>query len=144
MSLYHETADILSAPANANGGGGLKNRVFAKKGLKSPAAQVFALAAETCKWSEVLKEVVEQSGLLKHERKVCIRFVVPFFLHFCRRLPADEGMLSREASSCFRISRLTEFSFYRLFNSHHALSLSVCVCVFPFARNVHALEEQQY
>lgn len=66
MSLYHETAQILS---DTSRGGSLKNRVFGKKGLKSPPGQVYALAVESCRWSEVLKEVIEGSGLLS-ERKV--------------------------------------------------------------------------
>ncbi|KAI1773677.1 S-adenosyl-L-methionine-dependent methyltransferase [Hypoxylon cercidicola] len=66
MSLYHETADILSATA----GGNLKTRIFGKKDLKSPQQQVYALALETCKWSPVLKEVVDHSELLRHERKL--------------------------------------------------------------------------
>ncbi|KAL0931961.1 nol1 nop2 sun domain-containing protein [Colletotrichum truncatum] len=68
MSLYHETAEILSA--SPDHGGSLKSRVFRKKGLKSPPAQVYALAFETCKWSGVLKEVVEATDLLRHERKL--------------------------------------------------------------------------
>ncbi|KAH9883906.1 S-adenosyl-L-methionine-dependent methyltransferase [Xylariomycetidae sp. FL2044] len=68
MSLYHETADILSAPSSA--GGNLKTRIFGKKGLKSPPQQVYALALETCKSSSVLKEVIENSDLLRHERKL--------------------------------------------------------------------------
>ncbi|KAF6820579.1 NOL1/NOP2/sun family protein [Colletotrichum sojae] len=68
MSLYHETAEILSA--SPDHGGSLKSRVFRKKGLKSPPAQVYALAFETCKWSGVLKEVVEAADLLRHERKL--------------------------------------------------------------------------
>ncbi|GJC95065.1 NOL1/NOP2/sun family protein [Colletotrichum higginsianum] len=67
MSLYHETAEILSA--SPDHGGSLKSRVFGKKGLKSPPAQVYALALETCKWSGVLKEVVEAAEILRHERK---------------------------------------------------------------------------
>ena len=68
MSLYYETADILSLPAGA--GGNLKSRVFGDKGLKSKPTQVYALALETSKWSAVLKEVIDNSGLLRHERKV--------------------------------------------------------------------------
>ena len=67
MSLYHETAAILSLPASQ--GGSLKSKVFGKKDLKSPRAQVYALALETCKWSAVLKEVVDKSQLLLHEKK---------------------------------------------------------------------------
>ncbi|GKT47975.1 25S rRNA (cytosine-C(5))-methyltransferase rcm1 [Colletotrichum spaethianum] len=68
MSLYHETAEILSA--SPDHGGSLKSRVFGKKGLKSPPAQVYALALETCKWSGVLKEVIEAAEILRHERKL--------------------------------------------------------------------------
>ncbi|KAJ3560640.1 hypothetical protein NPX13_g9236 [Xylaria arbuscula] len=72
MSLYHETADILSAPSST--GGSLKNRLFSnnkdKQKLKSPPQQIYALASETCKWSAVLKEVVDNSELLRHERKL--------------------------------------------------------------------------
>ncbi|KAI0859091.1 S-adenosyl-L-methionine-dependent methyltransferase [Xylaria cubensis] len=72
MSLYHETADILSAPPST--GGNLKTRLFGngqkKKKLKSPPQQIYALASETCKWSPVLKEVIDSSELLRHERKL--------------------------------------------------------------------------
>lgn len=69
MSLYHETAALLSAPTTH--GGSLKSRVFKKDaGLKSPPAQVYALALESCKWSAVLSEVIDNAGLLKAERKV--------------------------------------------------------------------------
>ena len=68
MSLYHETAAILSAPSSA--GGNLRTRVFGSKTLTSPPAQVYALALETCKWSSVLREVVENAQILKLEKKV--------------------------------------------------------------------------
>lgn len=68
MSLYHEAADILSAPSDE--GGSLKSRVFRKKNLKSPPSQLYALVLETCKWSPVLKEVIDKAELLRHERKV--------------------------------------------------------------------------
>lgn len=68
MSLYHETAEILSQPSST--GGNLKTRIFSHKNLKSPAQQIYALAVESCKWSAVLKEVIEATDLLRHERKV--------------------------------------------------------------------------
>jgi putative methyltransferase len=68
MSLYWETADLLTAPANS--GGSLKSRIFSKKDLKSQPAQIYALAIETCKWSSVLREVVENADILRVERKV--------------------------------------------------------------------------
>ncbi|EON62348.1 hypothetical protein W97_01569 [Coniosporium apollinis CBS 100218] len=68
MSLYYEAAAIL---ANAdNTGGSLKSRIYGKKGLKSSPAHLYALISETTKWSAVLKEVVEKSGILKEERKL--------------------------------------------------------------------------
>lgn len=68
MSLYYEAADLLTAPTNA--GGSLRSRIFSKKDLKSAPAQIYALAIESCKWSSVLKEVVENSDILRLERKV--------------------------------------------------------------------------
>ncbi|KAM0559555.1 hypothetical protein ACHAPJ_004078 [Fusarium lateritium] len=68
MSLYHEAAEILTGSSNE--GGSLKSRVFKKKNLKSAPNQVYALVLESCKWSPILKEVIEKSELLKHERKL--------------------------------------------------------------------------
>lgn len=69
MSLYYEAADVLKAPTTA--GGSLKSRIFSKKDFKAAPAQIYALVIETCKWSAVLKEVIEKTGLLGLERKVC-------------------------------------------------------------------------
>ncbi|KAH6849793.1 S-adenosyl-L-methionine-dependent methyltransferase [Chaetomium sp. MPI-CAGE-AT-0009] len=68
MSLYHETAAIVTGPSTH--GGSLKSRIYGNKDLKSPPAQVYALAFESSKWSAVLKEVVENSQLLQKERKI--------------------------------------------------------------------------
>ncbi len=68
MSLYYETADILTASNEK--GGSLRSRIFSNKNLKSQPAQIYALAIETCKWSIVLKDVIEHAGLLSLERKV--------------------------------------------------------------------------
>jgi putative methyltransferase len=68
MSLYHEAAAVLSQPSSE--GGSLKSRIYGKRDLKSPPAQVYALVYETCKWSLVLKEVVEASDILQLEKKV--------------------------------------------------------------------------
>ena len=68
MSLYYEAADLV---ANSGGeGGSLKSRVYGKKGLKSTPSHLYALIIESTKWSAVLKDVIERSGLLKLERKV--------------------------------------------------------------------------
>lgn len=74
MSLYHEAAEILSAPSDE--GGSLKSRIFRRKNLKSAPNQLYALVLETSKWSPVLKEVIEKAELLRHERKVPIALVV--------------------------------------------------------------------
>ena len=68
MSLYHEAASVLTNAEKV--GGSLKSRIYDKKNLKSNPAQLFALVTEASKWSRVLKEVVERSGILKDERKV--------------------------------------------------------------------------
>jgi 25S rRNA (cytosine2278-C5)-methyltransferase len=71
MSLYYEAARHLENPTKL--GGSLKSRVFGDKSLKHPAASVYALATKTVRWSPVLKEVVERTGLLKAERKVSLK-----------------------------------------------------------------------
>ncbi|KAG7290646.1 hypothetical protein NEMBOFW57_000649 [Staphylotrichum longicolle] len=68
MSLYHETVGILTSTATHTGS--LKSRIYGSKDLKSPPAQVYALAFESSKWSAILKEVVEKSQLLQKERKL--------------------------------------------------------------------------
>ncbi|KAF5657886.1 NOL1R-like protein [Fusarium heterosporum] len=68
MSLYHEAAEILTGSSSE--GGSLKSRVFKKKNLKSAPNQIYALVLESCKWSPILKEVIEKSDLLKLERKL--------------------------------------------------------------------------
>ncbi|KAH8889593.1 S-adenosyl-L-methionine-dependent methyltransferase [Thozetella sp. PMI_491] len=68
MSLYHEAASVLTQSGSE--GGSLKSRVFGNKTLKSPKPQLYALVLETCKWSAVLKEVVDNSQLLQHEKKL--------------------------------------------------------------------------
>lgn len=70
MSLYYEAAEVIAAPANQ--GGSLRSRIFSKKDLKSQPAQIYALAIESCKWSPVLKEVIENADLLRLERKASI------------------------------------------------------------------------
>ncbi|KAJ9664110.1 hypothetical protein H2201_005350 [Coniosporium apollinis] len=68
MSLYYEAAAIL---ANAdNIGGSLKSRIYGKKNIKCSPAHLYALISETTKWSAVLKEVVEKSGILREEKKL--------------------------------------------------------------------------
>ncbi|KAF1830443.1 hypothetical protein BDW02DRAFT_650637 [Decorospora gaudefroyi] len=68
MSLYYEAAAILANSDNI--GGSLKSRIYNKKDLKSTPGQLFALIAESSKWSVVLKDVIEKCRLLAEERKL--------------------------------------------------------------------------
>ncbi|KAG6012986.1 hypothetical protein E4U41_005180, partial [Claviceps citrina] len=79
MSLYHEAAHLLSTlpqqrqqqQQQHQPGGSFKARVFGRNTTaKSPPSQLYALVLETCKWSGVLKEVIEGAELLRHERKL--------------------------------------------------------------------------
>ncbi|KAI0997783.1 hypothetical protein K3495_g10407 [Podosphaera aphanis] len=65
MSLYHTTAEILTL-----GTCSLRSQIFKKIESKSQAAQIYALAVETCKWSLVLKEVIENADFLRAEPKL--------------------------------------------------------------------------
>lgn len=87
MTLYHEAGDVLTGPVSGRGGS-LKAKIFKAEGAKDKdgerekrkegekmsrvqPVQIYALVLETCKWSAVLKEVIEGAELLKLERKVC-------------------------------------------------------------------------
>ena len=70
MSLYYETAKHIINTDRGNGVGSLKTRIFGQKDTKCPPKQIFALATEATRWSEVLSEVIEKTQLLQHERKV--------------------------------------------------------------------------
>ncbi|OJD30758.1 nol1 nop2 sun family protein [Diplodia corticola] len=68
MSLYYEAAAILENAEKT--GGSLTSRIYGKKGLKSKPTAIYALVTEATKWSAVLKDVVENSGTLKLEKKL--------------------------------------------------------------------------
>lgn len=68
MSLYHEAAEVLTKVKDDSGS--LKSAVFGKKSWKTEPKTLYALTAETAKWSAVLSEIVENSGILKVERNV--------------------------------------------------------------------------
>jgi putative methyltransferase len=71
MSLYHEAAAILDKVNK--GKTSLKAEIFGKKTWKTDGKTLFALTSEAAKWSSILAEVVEKSGLLKIEKQV--RFI---------------------------------------------------------------------
>lgn len=68
MSLYFETAEILSQTGSDRES--LKSKVYGNKALKSPPAAIYALASEATKWSAIVTEVIEKSGILGLEKKV--------------------------------------------------------------------------
>ncbi|KAM3422884.1 hypothetical protein BST61_g366 [Cercospora zeina] len=68
MSLYHEAAEILTSARKH--GGSLKSLVFGQKTWKCDAKALFALTTETAKWSQVLSEVLEKSGVLGVEKNL--------------------------------------------------------------------------
>jgi len=68
MSLYYEASELLQNSGNI--GGSLKSRIYRQETLRSSPSHIYALISEAIKWSEVLREVIEKSGLLKEEKKV--------------------------------------------------------------------------
>ncbi|KAK6346433.1 hypothetical protein TWF730_010755 [Orbilia blumenaviensis] len=67
MSLYLEAAAILESPQTSS----LKAIIYnPSKPFKSPQSKLYALIVETLKFQDILKEVVENSGILKLERKL--------------------------------------------------------------------------
>ncbi|KAL9062815.1 MAG: hypothetical protein Q9157_008609 [Trypethelium eluteriae] len=68
MSLYYETATILENKSHTDGS--LKSRIYSNKELKSSPVSVYALASNATRWAEILKEVIDRSGLLGVERKL--------------------------------------------------------------------------
>ena len=69
MSLYYDTAPFLS---RNEAEGSLKARVYSDQSskLKSQPKHIYALASQAAKWSPVLAQVIENSGLLNLEHKV--------------------------------------------------------------------------
>jgi 25S rRNA (cytosine2278-C5)-methyltransferase len=69
MSLYYETASFLSPTSLKEGS--LKSRIFkTKSNLKSDPATIYALHSETAKYDSLLKEIIENAGILALEPKV--------------------------------------------------------------------------
>ncbi|KAL4943539.1 S-adenosyl-L-methionine-dependent methyltransferase [Aspergillus oleicola] len=68
MSLYYDAVSVLTAPAST--GGSFKSRLYNSRNLKANPAQVYALITEAAKWDVLLKEVIDQAGILKLEPKL--------------------------------------------------------------------------
>jgi len=68
MSLYLEAAAALENAEKL--GGSLKSRIYANKNTKNGSPHIYAIISESIKWSPILKELVDKSQILHHERKV--------------------------------------------------------------------------
>jgi 25S rRNA (cytosine2278-C5)-methyltransferase len=68
MSLYRDAVAVLTAPPTT--GGSFRSRIYRSESLTAAPAQVVALIAEAAKWDVLLKEVIENAGLLPCEPKV--------------------------------------------------------------------------
>ncbi|KAK4574992.1 hypothetical protein LTR86_000842 [Recurvomyces mirabilis] len=95
MSLYHEAAKILTDSRTKKTS--VKSLVYTNQFWKSDQKTLFALSTEAAKWSEVLSEVVERSGILKVERALTpvLALVLVHDLFLAKRgvaLPASHGL----------------------------------------------------
>lgn len=79
MALYYDAASILSSTEIS---GSLKSRIYNTNNvnLKSKPAQIYALISETAKRDVFLKEVIDNTDLLKDEPKVSPK---PLYLILC-------------------------------------------------------------
>ncbi|KAF9883362.1 putative 28S rRNA (cytosine-C(5))-methyltransferase [Aspergillus nanangensis] len=68
MSLYYDAEGVLTAPAST--GGSFKSRIYNSRSLRASPAQIYALVIEASKWDLVLKEVIDNAGILKLEPKL--------------------------------------------------------------------------
>lgn len=72
MSLYFDAVSILTAPSS---GGSFKSRIYNARNIKASPAQIYALITESSKWDLLLKDVIENAGILDQEKKVSSRLV---------------------------------------------------------------------
>lgn len=82
MSLYYDAVSILTAPPST--GGSFKSRLYNSRTLKASPAQVYALIVEAAKWDILLKDVIDQAGILKLEPKVALTPIYICFAAPCR------------------------------------------------------------
>lgn len=71
MSLYHEAAKVFDHFSSKKGGS-LRSLIYQDSTLKSPHTNLYRVVSESLKFKEVLREVIDKSGLLKLERKASI------------------------------------------------------------------------
>ncbi|RMZ28125.1 hypothetical protein D0859_07813 [Hortaea werneckii] len=107
MSLYHEAAGILQAVRKEQAS--VKSLVFSKKGWKSDPKTLFALSTEAAKWSEVLSETLEKSGILGVEKQLTpeLALVLTHDLFLSKKgiaLPASHGLYTSVSKHKVRLS----------------------------------------
>ncbi|KAI6828878.1 S-adenosyl-L-methionine-dependent methyltransferase [Hortaea werneckii] len=107
MSLYHEAAGILQAVRKEQAS--VKSLVFSKKGWKSDPKTLFALSTEAAKWSEVLSEALEKSGILGVEKQLTpeLALVLTHDLFLSKKgiaLPASHGLYTSVSKHKVRLS----------------------------------------
>ncbi|RMY68813.1 hypothetical protein D0863_06857 [Hortaea werneckii] len=107
MSLYHEAAGILQAVRREQAS--VKSLVFSKKGWKSDPKTLFALSTEAAKWSEVLSEALEKSGILGVEKQLTpeLALVLTHDLFLSKKgiaLPASHGLYTSVSKHKVRLS----------------------------------------
>ncbi|KAI7635001.1 S-adenosyl-L-methionine-dependent methyltransferase [Hortaea werneckii] len=107
MSLYHEAAGILQAVRKEQAS--VKSLVFSKKGWKSDPKTLFALSTEAAKWSEILSEALEKSGILSVEKQLTpeLALVLTHDLFLSKKgiaLPASHGLYTSVSKHKVRLS----------------------------------------
>ncbi|KAL4806725.1 S-adenosyl-L-methionine-dependent methyltransferase [Aspergillus unguis] len=79
MSLYYDASSVLTATSST--GGSFKSRLYNSRTLKASPAQVYALITEASKWDILLKEVIDNAGILKLEPKVLTPLLALLLVH---------------------------------------------------------------
>ncbi|EME47808.1 hypothetical protein DOTSEDRAFT_146789 [Dothistroma septosporum NZE10] len=107
MSLYHEAAQILDKAQKERGS--LKSIVFGNKTWKSNAKALYALTVEGAKWSQVLSEAIERSGILKVEKPLSptLALLLTHDLFLSKKgiaLPATHGLNTSVSRHKVRLS----------------------------------------
>ncbi|GAB7335985.1 hypothetical protein MBLNU13_g08224t1 [Cladosporium sp. NU13] len=131
MSLYHEAAAVLEKVNK--GKTSLKAEIFGKKTWKTDGKVLFALTSEAAKWSSILAEVVEKSGILKIEKQSklspMLALVLTHDLLLSKRgiaLPAKHGLSATVLRHKNRLSaELTKLRIRKGFATIDALRVHV-------------------
>jgi putative methyltransferase len=118
MSLYYEAASLLSGP-RASPSASLKTRIYSAPNgsFKSAPKQLYALLLQTRKYSEILVEVVEKSGIIEAEKKLTpLLSVLLLYDHLLSKsgIAAPKGHVLRESIMRHKARLAAEFTRARL------------------------------